>query len=231
MSNIKELEEKIGIAFSNKLLLQEALTHRSYLNEHPDWETQHNERLEFLGDAVLELVSTEFLFNKFPSAPEGELTGIRSALVNYRMLANVGDSIGLGSFVLLSRGEAKGSDKAREAIFANTVEALIGAIYLDLGYKAAKKFIEKFLFVHLDKILKDGLYRDPKGRLQEVVQEKMKLTPSYAVLSLSGPDHDKEFVVGVFFGEELAGKGTGASKQEAEVAAAESALKELTSNG
>lgn len=221
------IEKTIGISFKNKLLLQKALTHRSYLNEHPTWPVPHNERLEFLGDAVLELVTTEFLFQRYETSSEGELTSIRSALVNHRMLVLISQDIQIEKHMFLSRGEAKGTEKARDVILANAVEALIGALYLDQGYRAAKKFIERFVLVYVDKVMEEELYRDPKSLLQEILQEQSKITPSYTILGESGPDHEKEFVVGVFFGDKLAAKGKGASKQEAERSAARAALKGL----
>lgn len=228
MRKIKELEDKLGIKFKNKALLQEALTHRSYLNENPDFPNGQNERLEFLGDAVLELIVTEYLFRGYPQEEEGQLTAIRAALVNYLMLARVARELNLEKFILLSRGEAKDFGRAREVILANALEALIGAIYLDEGYEAASRFIKKFILTHLEEVMEQKLYRDPKSTLQEIIQEKLKITPTYRVLEEKGPDHNREFQVGVFFGEELRATGTGPSKQEAEVQAAEEALKTLT---
>ncbi len=221
------LEKTIGISFKNKLLLQKALTHRSYLNEHPAWPVPHNERLEFLGDAVLELVTTEFLFQKYTESSEGVLTSIRSALVNHRMLVLIAKDIHIESQMFLSRGEAKGTEKARNVILANAVEALIGALYLDQGYDIAKRFIEHFILVYVDKVIKEELYYDPKTLLQEIAQEQSRVTPSYNVLAESGPDHKKDFVVGVFFDEALIAKGQGTSKHEAERNAASAALKSI----
>ena len=226
-SELKKLEEKIGVDFKNKALLLEALTHPSYLNENPGVKTGNNERLEYLGDAVLELVVTEELFHKFPERQEGELTLLRAALVNYVMLGRIAREIGLEKYVLLSRGEAKDFGKAREVILANAIEALIGAIYLDKGYDVAGKFIKKNVLNHLEEVIASGSYRDPKSNLQEIVQEKTKVTPTYKVLEERGPDHAREFVVGVFFGGELQATGTGSSKQEAENDAAEEALRDL----
>ena len=222
-----EFQKKIGFKFTKLLLLKEALTHRSYLNENPEWPTPHNERLEFLGDAVLELITTEFLFYKYPDYPEGKLTSVRAALVNHVMLSKVSSGLSLDNYIFLSRGEAKGIRKAREVIMANAVEAVIGAIYLDGGYDAARKFVEEFILINLDSVMEGELYRDPKSLLQEVIQEKMKITPTYEVLNESGPDHQKEFVVGVFSGKDLMAEGKGTSKQEAECVAAEEALKNL----
>lgn len=227
MTDLSKLEKKLGIKFNNGLLLKESLTHRSFLNENKNWPTGHNERLEFLGDAVLELAVTESLYEKYEKYDEGQLTSIRAALVNHVMLSKVAGDINLENFIFLSRGEAKGIDKAREAILANTVEALLGAIYLDQGYGAARDFVKNFVLVNLDKVMEEKLYRDPKSRLQEIVQEKLKITPHYEVLSETGPDHQKEFLVGVYFGDKLVAKGIGFSKQEAERLAAENALKDI----
>ncbi|KKU93923.1 MAG: Ribonuclease 3 [Candidatus Jorgensenbacteria bacterium GW2011_GWA1_48_13] len=226
-SELKKLEEKIGVDFKNKALLLEALTHRSYLNENPGVKTGNNERLEYLGDAVLELVVTEELFHKFPERQEGELTLLRAALVNYVMLGRIAREIGLEKYVLLSRGEAKDFGKAREVILANAIEALIGALYLDKGYDIAGKFIKDNVLNHLEEVIANGSYRDSKSSLQEIIQEKTKVTPTYKVLEERGPDHAREFVVGVFFGGELQATGTGSSKQEAENDAAGEALRDL----
>lgn len=225
MTNLVKLEKKIGIKFKNKNLLKEALTHRSYLNENPSWPMPHNERLEYLGDAVLELVVSDFLFRKYPLSPEGELTSFRAALVNYQMLGQVGREIGLENYLFLSRGEAKDKGKAREVILANALEAVIGAIYLDRNYKTAQKFINKYVLKHLEEVLIKGLYQDPKSRLQEIVQDKLRITPIYKVLEEHGPDHRKKFLVGVFYGSKLVAEGLGNSKHEAERAAAQTALR------
>lgn len=227
ISNLAKLEEKLGIEFKNKALLLEALTHRSYLNENPGIATGNNERLEYLGDAVLELIVTEELFGRFPERQEGELTLLRAALVNYVILAKIARGINLEKFIFLSRGEAKDLGKAREVILANAIEALIGAIYLDKGYEPTRKFVKKNILIHLDEVIAKGSYRDPKSSLQEVVQEKMKVTPTYKVLEERGPDHAREFVIGVYFQNELQATGAGFSKQEAENRAAEEALKYL----
>lgn len=223
------MEQKLGINFKNKDLLKEALAHRSYLNENPSWNLSHNERLEFLGDAVLELAVTENLFNRYPQYPEGHLTSLRAALVNYQAVAKVARDLNLENFILLSRGEAKDVGRAREVILANTMEALIGAIYLDNSYQEAKKIIEQFVIKpNLEKIIEDGLYKDPKSHLQEIVQEKLKLTPTYQILEEWGPDHKKIFRMGVYFGEKLITEGEGYSKQEAEIEAARNALEEIS---
>jgi len=222
---LKGLEEKIHITFKDKDILQEGFTHRSYLNENTKWHLPHNERFEYLGDAVLELSVTDFLFRKYPERQEGELTSIRSALVNHLMLARVARELDLDAYILLSRGEAKDTGRARDAIRANAVEALIGAIYLDQGYEVVDTFIKNHLLIHLEEVMSEELFVDSKSQLQEIVQEELKLTPTYRVLDESGPDHNKEFVTGVYFGKELAAKGKGFSKQEAERDAAENALK------
>jgi ribonuclease-3 len=221
----EELEKNIGITFKNKDLLTESLTHRSYINEYPRWHLPHNERLEYLGDAVLELFVSEELFKKFPTQPEGQLTVFRAALVNYQILAKVAERIGLQNFILMSRGEKKDTGKAREVILANAMEAVIGAIYLDQGFEKMRPFVDKFVMSNLDAVLKNKSYKDAKSELQEVVQEKYKLTPTYNVLEESGPAHKRIFKMGVYFGEKLIANGSGASKQEAELEAAKNALK------
>ncbi len=224
-ASFSTLEKRIGINFKNDTLLKEALTHRSYLNEHPDWPFPHNERLEYLGDAVLELAVTEELFKKFPQDPEGQLTVLRAALVNYQALAKAASAIGLEECILMSRGERGDTSRAREVILANAIEALIGGIYLDQGFSAAAAFIDRVVFPALPEILKTKSYRDAKSELQEIVQEKMRLTPTYRVLEEIGPAHRRNFRVGVYFGEELIAEGEGMSKQEAETDAAKNALK------
>ncbi|MGB9608800.1 MAG: ribonuclease III [Minisyncoccia bacterium] len=223
----EELENKIGFKFKNKKLLFEALTHRSYLNENRNWELKHNERLEFLGDAVLELIITEFLFLKYFNYDEGKLTMLRAALVNYQNLSKIARQINLDKFILTSKGEKKDTTRAWDVILANAFEALIGAIYLDKNLEAAKKFIEKFVIKSLDEVLKNKTYKDAKSKLQEIIQEKLKLTPKYEVLSESGPAHKRSFEVGVFFGDDLIASGSGDSKQEAEMQAAKKALEDL----
>ena len=225
--NLSKLEEIISYKFKNKNLLKEALTHRSYLNENPSWGVSHNERLEFLGDAVLELSVTEELFNRYPDLSEGELTPIRSALVNFQMLAQIASSLDLGEFILLSRGETKDMGRAREVILANGLEALLGAMYLDGNYETVKVFVNRFVLSHLEEVMRKGLYRDAKSLLQEKIQEQLKLTPTYKVLKETGPDHEKIFTVGVYFGDNLIAEGAGPSKQEAEVEAARAALEQL----
>lgn len=225
---LSKLEKVIGHKFTNKDLLKEALTHRSYINENPKWGIEDNERLEFLGDAVLELSVTEELYKRFPDRKEGPMTSYRAALVNYVMLAKIAGEISLDKFIMLSKGEARDTGKAREVILANAMESLIGAIYLDAGQDAARKFVNDFVLDHLAEVLKTGAYRDSKSLLQEKAQEKKKITPIYRVISESGPDHAKIFTVGVYFGDNLIAKGIGSSKQEAEEAAAKEALPELS---
>jgi ribonuclease-3 len=223
-NKITELESKIGIKFHNKDLLLQALTHRSYINENPSWHLDHNERLEFLGDAVLELAVTEYLYENYPN-PEGELTNWRAALVNAVMMAKVSAKMDLNDYLLLSRGEAKDIGRARQCILANALEAVIGAIYLDRGYDAASGFISKFIVPELPRILKEKAYKDYKSLFQERAQDEAGITPTYEVLKEWGPDHAKRFRVGVFLEKELAGEGEGASKQDAQQEAAKDALK------
>lgn len=215
----------IGVAFKDITLLREAFTHRSYLNEHRGTGLKHNERLEFLGDAVLELVMTEYLFAKYPDEPEGKLTAYRSALVNTNSISDAAITWGMNEYLLLSRGEAKDLGRARQYILANTFEAVIGAIFLDRGYDTAKEFIGKSLFKQLDAIVASRSWQDAKSRFQEEAQERTGITPNYIVLKETGPDHDKRFEVGVYIGSDLVAKGDGASKQDAEQVAAEEGLK------
>lgn len=225
MKEISLFEKKIGVSFSDKGLITTAFTHRSYINENPNILTGHNERLEFLGDAVLELIITRYLFDKYPKKPEGELTAYRSALVNTISLAESSEALEVNDWLLLSRGEAKDAGRARQHILANAFEAIIGAIYLDQGYDEAEKFIAGTLYGKIDNIVKEGLWRDAKSWVQEKSQEEIGVTPSYAVLHETGPDHDKNFSVGIYFKEELIAKGKGKSKQDAEQDAAREALK------
>jgi ribonuclease-3 len=225
MRDFKELQKRLGLEFKNIDLLKQALVHRSYLNENPGFYLGHNERLEFLGDAVLELVVTEYLYNKYPN-PEGELTNWRASLVNSKMLAKLAKKLNIEDCLYLSRGESKDKNtKARQYILANAFEAIVGAIYLDGGYKKAREFIERNLLPELPKILENKLYLDPKSRFQEKAQEHTGITPNYRVLSESGPDHNKKFKMAVFIGDELIASGTGSSKQEAEEKAAAAGLK------
>ncbi|MBL8031699.1 MAG: ribonuclease III [Candidatus Doudnabacteria bacterium] len=224
----QDVKKILGVDPQNLDLYISACTHRSYINEHRSFPLPHNERLEFLGDAVLELVATEHLYRTYPYS-EGELTNFRSALVNYKMLSEIARRIGLGEFLLMSRGEAKDMGRARQVILANAIEAVIGAIYLDLGYAVAAEFIAREVLVELPAIITTGQYMDPKSKLQEIIQEKRGVTPTYGVVSESGPDHDKVFVVAVYVQSAEAGRGAGPSKQEAEVAAAQDALVKLGS--
>lgn len=217
----------LGISFKNPGLLAEALTHRSYLNENRALVSAHNERLEFLGDAVLELAVTHFLFEKFPAKPEGELTAYRAALVNTFSLADAAALIGVNDYLLLSKGEAKDMGRARQIILANAFEAIIGAIFLDQGYEAAEAFIAKNLYSKIDAVIANKTYQDAKSRFQEAAQEKRGITPSYQTLSQTGPDHAKLFTVGVFIGTEEITRGEGPSKQEAEQAAAQAGLDKM----
>ena len=223
MSDIAEHARRLGLSFNDLDVLAEALTHRSYLNEHKTAKA-HNERLEFLGDAVLELTVTNFLYTKFPNKPEGDLTAYRAALVNTYSLAETAEEIGLNDMLLLSKGEAKDTGRARQIILANAFEAVLGALYLDQGYDAANAFVEKHLCPKIDDIVAKRAWQDAKSRFQELAQEKKGYTPTYKTLSEEGPDHDKQFTVGVYVGNEAAAKGDGKSKQEAEQAAAQAAL-------
>lgn len=223
LDKLSELEQKIGYKFKNKDLLLTALTHRSYLNENSNWNLDQNERLEFLGDAVLELVVTEYLYNNYPN-PEGEMTNWRAALVNTNMLYRVSLEFDLNDYVLLSRGEAKDTGRARQYILANAMEALIGAMYLDQGYEPCNNFISKFIIKELPMIIEKKLYRDPKSLFQEMAQDKAGVTPTYEVIDEWGPDHARNFKIGVFLEKEKIGEGQGLSKQEAQQQAAEDAL-------
>lgn len=226
MTDLKKFEKKIGITFKSQHLLEQAFVHRSYINENKNSGLSHNERLEFLGDAVLELVTTEFLYSKFPTKPEGDLTSYRSALVNTITISHIASELGMNDYLLLSKGEAKDVGRARQYILANTFEAFIGALYLDQGYGAAKEFIAENLFPIIDKVVDDNLWRDSKSLLQEKAQEILNVTPSYRTISEVGPDHNKIFTVGLFFGEKLVSEGRGHSKQEAEQEAAKKAIDE-----
>ncbi len=218
------LEERLGHVFRDHTLLLQALTHRSYLNEHTEYKHDHNERLEFLGDAVLELVVTEHLYKTYPN-PEGDLTNWRAALVNAKTLAEIGNDLNFESFLLLSKGESKDiNSKARTYILANAMEAIIGAVYLDGGRPAAEDFIQRHIISHLPRILELKLYIDSKSKFQETSQDMLGITPTYKVLEETGPDHDKEFTVGVFLHKDMIAVGRGTSKQEAQVAAAEAGL-------
>lgn len=226
MKDLSQFQEAIALPFKNRELLQQALVHRSYLNENPTFELDHNERLEFLGDAVLELAVTEHLYAEYPN-PEGELTNWRASLVNAVNLASVSRELGLENYLYLSRGEGKEKNtKARNYILANALEALIGAIYLDQGYEAAAQFVANRILVRLPHILENKLYVDPKTKFQEAAQEKLSATPTYEVRKETGPDHNKQFTVAVCISGEEVAQGSGTSKQEAETEAARNALAE-----
>lgn len=214
---------KLGFEFEDIQLLVTALTHRSYVNEHKKSVNEHNERLEFLGDAVLELAVTDFLFKNY-SEPEGILTSWRSSLVRTESIGEAGDKLGYEPLLRMSRGEKRGSQRARQQILANAFEAVIGAIYLERGYADAEKFIETHILSKLEDILATGSWRDPKSHLQEVSQRMDGHTPVYKVLNEVGPDHDKLFTLGVYVGDKLMGKGEGPNKQQAQQQAARAAL-------
>lgn len=226
MEKFKKFEDKIGVTFRDKKVLREAFTHRSYINEVREKGLSHNERLEFLGDAVVELSVTDFLYKKYPQSTEGDLTSYRAALVNAVTLGDLAIALGMEEYLLLSRGEAKDKGtKARQIILANAFEALVGAIYLDQGYAGADTFLMEHLLGKTEEIVKKELWRDAKSFFQEQAQEHVGVTPSYKVTREQGPDHDKDFVVGVYLGKELVAEGVGKSKQEAEQNAAAEGLK------
>lgn len=226
MTDLSALEQRLGVAARNPAIFEQALTHRSYLNENPDSSAGHNERLEFLGDAVLELIVTDSLYLSYPDRTEGELTAWRAALVNSKMLAQVAKEIDLGSYLLLSKGEARENGRGKDYILANAFEALMGALYLDQGLKTCEDAVRKLILPKLPEIIEKKLFQDYKSRLQEEAQERASVTPTYDVLREWGPDHAKRFLVGAYLGRELAGKGEGSSKQEAESEAAKNALEQ-----
>ncbi len=217
-------KEKIGFPFRDIMLLVTALTHRSYVNEHKSSVKEHNERLEFLGDAVLELVSSDFLYRNYDE-PEGIMTAFRAALVRTESICDAGKELGYEPLVRLSHGEKNGSERARDVILADCFEAVIGAIYLDQGYDEARDFIAKHILIKMDTILDEGTWRDPKSYAQELAQRIDSLTPVYHTLEEEGPDHDKIFKVGLYVGDQLKATGTGHSKQEAQTEAAKEAVK------
>lgn len=214
----------IGYPFKNIDVLREAFTHRSYLNEHRGVNWAHNERLEFLGDAVLELVITEYLYKKFPKENEGRMTAYRSALVNTNSISDAATELHMGDYLLLSKGEAKDTGRARLAILANTFESVVGAIFLDQGFDAARQFITTILVPKLDDIIAGRTWQDAKSNFQEQAQEHVGITPHYATIRELGPDHEKMFEIGVYLGDELVATGQGKSKQDAEQVAAKAAL-------
>jgi len=224
VKDLSQFESQLSVQFNNKDILLQALTHRSYLNENPSFRLSHNERLEFLGDAVLELVVTEELYKKFPDKPEGELTSFRAALVNAKMLSDVAVDVGINEFLMLSRGEAKDVGRARQYILANAFEAVVGAMYLDQGYDPTQEFISRVLMPRISEVLAKKLYKDPKSLFQEEAQERVGITPTYEVTREWGPDHDKHFVVGVYLNTDLIAEGEGPSKQIAQEEAARNGL-------
>lgn len=226
LKNFEKLEKKLGIKFLDKNLLQQAFVHRSCLNENPNLKIDHNERLEFLGDAVIELAVTRHLFKNFPN-PEGELTSWRAALVNSVMLSKISTDLGLNDYLMLSKGEAQDVGRARQIILANTFEAVVGAIYIDQGFEAAEKFVEENVLCELPRILEEKLYVDPKSYFQEKAQGEKGITPKYELLKEEGPDHNKSFIVGVYLESKLVTKGKGHSKQEAQEDAARKGLKKM----
>lgn len=220
MKDIKDLEKILGVTFGDPNILMQALTHRSYINENKGQKLSHNERLEFLGDAVLELVVTEFLYNKFEDKAEGELTAFRASLVNTYTLSSASEKLNLNDFILLSKGESKDTGRARQYILANTFESIVGAIYLDQGFEKARDFISRNIFGLIDEIVEKRLWQDSKSLFQELAQDKVGITPLYKTIKEQGPDHNKLFTIGVYLGEELVATGEGQSKQEAEQEAA-----------
>lgn len=225
INRYSELEAKINLTFTNPEILDTAFVHKSYINEHRDKKKEHNERLEFLGDAVLELVATEFLFKNYPTKAEGVLTNWRSALVKGKHLAEIASQLDLGLYLYLSRGEERSGGRKKNYILANTLEALIGAIYMDQGYNAANVFINEFILKKLGSILELGLHIDAKSRFQEICQEVLGVTPEYRLIKDEGPDHNKSFIMGAYIGQTLVAEGSGSSKQKAEQEAASAGLK------
>ena len=227
-NSLAKLQKNIGVSFNNEDLIRQAMVHRSYINEHPDFKIGHNERLEFLGDAVLEIVVTEFLYLNFTETPEGDLTNWRASLVNAKMLYEIARELEIEECLYLSKGESRDKNKkSRQFILANAVEAIIGAMYLDQGIEAAQKFILKNVVSKLDDILSSQSYLDPKSHFQEKAQEVRGITPHYQILDEQGPDHAKVFTVGLYLDEELISSGKGLSKQEAQVDAATRGIKKM----
>jgi len=224
MKDFKQLEDKLKIDFKNKDLLTQAFCHRSYINENPNFHIKHNERLEFLGDAILDLIVTEHLFSQYPEKEEGLLTIWRAALVNGVMLSEIARELNFDDFLLLSKGEEKETGKARQEILEDTFEAFIGALHLDQGYDKVSEFVAVNVIPRLKEIIESGSFIDPKSRFQELAQEKMKITPHYEVIKEWGPDHDKHFICGLYLKNRLIAEGEGLSKQEAETNAAQNAL-------
>jgi ribonuclease-3 len=224
MKDFTPFEQSLDLVFIDKTLLQRAFTHRSFINENPRSGLEHNERFEFLGDAVIELIVTDYLFNNFPNSPEGELTAYRSALVNAIIMGEVATELNMNDYLLLSKGEAKDTGRARQTILANTYESFVGGLYLDQGYEPCKTFIIDTLIPRLADIIKMKSWKDAKSQVQEEAQERLGLTPAYKVISEAGPDHDKYFTIGIFFGEQKIAEGKGKSKQEGQQTAALAAL-------
>ncbi len=224
MKDFSTFEQAIGVAFADKGILTQAFIHRSYINENPKSGLEHNERLEFLGDAVIELVVTDYLYTHYPDHHEGDLTAYRSALVNAVIMAEVASELNMNDYLLLSKGEQKDTGRARQTILANTYEAFVGALYLDQNYAPCAAFISKTLLPKLEGIIATKSWKDAKSQIQEEAQERVGVTPSYKVISEVGPDHDKFFTIGVFFGEKKIAEGKGRSKQEGEQKAAQAAL-------
>ncbi len=227
MKNRKEIEEKLGMTFKNPKLLKTALIHRSYINEHRGMKLENNERLEFLGDAVLELIISSELFRKYPKKPEGELTAIRSAVVRTESLAQESRILGIGEHILMSKGEEDSGGKDKDFILANTYEAILGAIYLDQGIDVCKEFVKRTALKKVHRVVNQELFIDPKTRVQELIQAKYKVTPTYTLIKEYGPDHDKTFTVGLKVGKRVMSKGTGVSKQKAEEDAARECIEKL----
>jgi len=227
---LSKLEKRLDVKFNDVAFLETALTHRSYLNENPDAKLPHNERLEFLGDAVLELVVTEHLYKTY-NMPEGDLTNLRAAVVRGETLSKIAQDWELDGFLRLSKGERRDTGKARQYILANAVEAIIGAIYMDQGYSAAEKLVQRDVVSRLPNVMQNGLHIDAKSHFQELAQEKYRETPTYKILSEEGPDHAKEFLVGAYLSAQLWGEGKGTSKQEAEQAAARASLEKIEAKG
>ncbi len=225
--DLSNLEEKFGLKIKDKNLLKSAFVHRSYLNEHPNEKLSHNERLEFLGDSVLGFIISNYLYNKYPTHPEGDLTNFRSSIVNARILSKVSKDLSLGGFLFLSKGEEATGGRERQYILANTYEALLGAIYLDQGIEQATKFVNTTLIPHLSEIIEKKLYKDYKSQLQEISQARFNITPSYKLISEKGPDHSKTFETGVYLDKKLLAKGVGDSKQSSEQEAAKFALENI----
>ena len=220
----RDFEKQAGVSFKNRELLQQAFTHRSYVNESHAGVREHNERLEFLGDAVLELSVTDYLFGAYPAHTEGDLTSFRAALVNAVILGDIAEKLGMNECLLLSKGESRDTGRARATILANTFEAVVGALYLDQGYEAADLFVKRHVVPHIGEVIEKGAWRDAKSEFQELAQAKYGMTPKYTTLRAEGPDHDKHFVVSVSVGDVDIAEGEGKSKQEAEQMAAKKAL-------